>query len=72
MDKFDKPVRVNMNVSSRVHVWFTSKAQEMGTSRSALMCFALDQFMTQSESVDMLSYLPKVLEKLDNLEKGIQ
>ena len=68
----DKPVRVNMNVAKRVHDWFTARSEEMGTSRSALMSVALYQYMAQSESVDMLSELPKILEKLDNLEKSIQ
>ena len=65
------PVRVNINISKRVHDWFTDKSKEMGTSRSALMSVALYQYMTQSDSVDMLSEFPKILEKLDNLEKKV-
>lgn len=62
------PVRVNINVSRRVHDWYTQQAKEMGTSRSAVMAMALSQYMVQSSSLDTLAEIPKIVEKLDNLQ----
>lgn len=49
--------RVNINVSERINDWFVKKAEELGVTRSALMCMALNEYIDQKEGMKAMGDL---------------
>lgn len=57
-------MRVNISVSDKINDWFGKKAEELGVSKSAMMCMALNEYIDQKESLSNLSTLQIALDKM--------
>lgn len=62
-----KPVRINTRISARTNEWLDEKSAEMAVSKSALVAFAIENFMKE---VEVVHGLPKILEQLQ--KQGIE
>lgn len=61
-------MRVNVTVSDKINEWFEVKAKELGVSKSAIMCMALNEYIDQKEGLSNLSTLQFAL---DQLKEGV-
>lgn len=57
-------MRLNTKVSAKLNDWLDQKSSEMGISKSALVAIAVENYRTQTETVDILPTLLKKLEEL--------
>lgn len=63
-------MRVNVNVSDRINDWFEVKAKELGVSKSAMMCMALNEYIDQKEGLSSFSSFKTILEQQNKVEGG--
>lgn len=56
--------RINTRISDRVNEWLDKKAEEMAISKSALVAFAIENYMKEEEVVKGLPQVLKELEKV--------
>lgn len=60
-------VRLNTRVSDRANEWLDKKAEEMAISKSALVAFAVEQYMKQEE---VANHMPEYLKYMREMEKS--
>lgn len=60
--------RKNVTISDEIAQWYEDRAKEMGTAQSALMAMALDYYIKQEKTLNMMSNLQVIMEKLENLK----
>lgn len=70
MDKKElrEPFRLSVRVSADANDWLDKKSYETGTSKSALVNFAVEQYMQNSETLTTLPELARLMEA-ENLKK---
>lgn len=62
-------VRKNIRMSEQLAEWYEVRAAEMGVSQSALMAMALDAYVKQEETIDMMSNFDKLVQELKKLKE---
>lgn len=62
--------RINTRVSQRVNEWLDNKSAEMAVSKSALVAFAIENYINQVEAVQTVQTLPVLLDELE--KQGIK
>lgn len=58
-----KLVRKNINMSLKIAKWYEEKAKELGVSQSSVMVLALNEYIKQSDAVDVMSNFIKEVKK---------
>lgn len=64
-------MRVNITVSDRINDYFESKAKELGVSKSAMMCMALNEYIDQKEGIIGLQQAMEQLEAMKNISQSV-
>lgn len=64
-------VRLSISLDENLLPKIDKVARDMGLNRSAFLSVAVNQYITQNEAMKMMSDMPALLEKLDELEKKI-
>ena len=64
-------MRVNINVSDRINYWFEDKSRELGVSKSAMMCMALNEYIDQKEGMANLNNMQIAFKELEGLSNRI-
>lgn len=64
-------MRVNISVSDKINDYFESKAKELGVSKSAMMCMALNEYIDQKEGIVSLQRAMSELEAMKNISQVI-
>ena len=65
-----KLVRKNIRMSPEVAKFYEEKAKSMGISQSALMVVALTDYIKQEKTINMMSSLKDIMERLEDVERG--
>lgn len=63
-------MRVNINVSDSINKWFENKANDLGVSKSALMCIALNDYIDQKEGLRAMGELKEIYD-LETRKNGL-
>ena len=58
-----EPVRVNTRISATANAWLDKKAYEMGASKSFLISMAVENFIKESEVVQVMPNMVEELKK---------
>lgn len=58
-----KTSRVNIRISKKVHEFYKVQAAEMGLSVSSLMAVALNEYMKQQQTIDVMPDLMELYKK---------
>jgi len=61
-------VRVNTRISAILNKWLDEQTEKTGIPKSTIIHLALEQFVSQKETIDTMGLL---LKKLEDLEKKI-
>jgi len=61
-------VRVNTRISATLNKWLDEQTEKTGIPKSTIIHLALEQFVSQKETIDTMGLL---LKKLEDLEKKI-
>lgn len=64
-------VRLSISIDENLLPKIDNVARDMGLNRSAFLSVAVNQYITQNEAMKMMTDMPALLEKLDELEKKI-
>lgn len=64
-------MRVNITVSDRINDYFGDKAKELGVSKSAMMCMALNEYIDQKEGIYSLQQAMEQLETMKNISQAV-
>lgn len=62
-------MRVNITVSDKINDYFESKAKELGVSKSAMMCMALNEYIDQKEGIYSLQQAIEQLEVMRSISQ---
>lgn len=54
--------RVNAKISDRANEWLDKKAEEMGVTKSALISFAVESYIKET---DVVHGIPKLIQELE-------
>lgn len=63
-------MRVNINVSDKINKWFEDKGKELGVSKSALMCMAMNEYIDQKEAMVSFSNIQEFMAQVERLKEG--
>jgi predicted DNA-binding protein len=67
--------RVNTRISAEINDWLDEQSRKTGVTKSTLIHMALENYMTQKKSVNMMEMTTQTFQelflKIDNLEKRI-
>lgn len=63
-------MRVNINVSDRINNWFNEKANELGVTRSALMCMAMNEYIDQKEAMVSFSNIQDIISQVEKIKEA--
>jgi len=58
-------VRKNLTMSNEIATWYEEKAKKLGISQSNMMVMALADYIKQEKTLDMMSKLEGMMEKLE-------
>lgn len=64
-------MRVNISVSDKINDYFEAKAKELGVSKSAMMCIALNEYIDQKECIIGLQQAMEQLEAMKNISQSV-
>lgn len=56
--------RLNINMSEKLVEWYDKRAEEMGVSRSAVMCMAMQEYMEQKNAVNVMEEFKVLAEQM--------
>ena len=62
-------VRKNLTMSNEIASWYEEKAKKLGISQSNMMVIALADYIKQEKTLDMMSKLEGMMEKLEDAQK---
>lgn len=65
----EKLVRINTRIGKKHNDFLDNESDETGMSKSSIVQLAVDQYMTQRQSIATLSTL---VEKIEELEKRLE
>lgn len=64
-------MRVNISVSDKINDYFEAKAKELGVSKSAMMCMALNEYIDQKEGIVSLQRAMSELEAMKSISEAV-
>lgn len=64
-------MRVNITVSDKINNYFESKAKELGISKSAMMCMAMNEYIDQKEGIVSLQQAMEQLKTMKNISDSV-
>lgn len=56
--------RLNINMSEKLVEWYDKRAEEMGVSRSAVMCMAMQEYMEQKTTINVMEEFKVLAEQM--------
>jgi len=62
-------VRVNTRISKLLNEWLDNRSDITGVPKSTLVFLALEQYMTQIETMGRMSEMSAILEKLEQIDE---
>lgn len=67
--KMAEMVRINTRISAVLNNWLDKRSKETGVPKSTLVFLALEQYMTQTESIARVSEISEMIEMLKGYEQ---
>jgi len=64
-------VRINTRISKTLNDWLDKRSKETGVPKSTLVFLAIEQYMQQQKTLDMVECLSSVVEAVKGLESKI-
>lgn len=64
-------VRINTRISKSVNDFLDSKSEESGVPKSTLIYLALEQYMTQQKTLEVLPQMQGWIEQLERLKQDV-
>lgn len=64
-------MRLNISIDENLVPKIDEVAKEMGLSRSAFLSVAVNQYIMQNDAMKMMSDMPALMQKLEELEEKI-
>lgn len=65
-------IRINTRISKTVNDFLDAKSEESGVPKSTLIYLALEQYMNQQKTLDMLPYMQGWMEELAKVQTTVQ
>lgn len=65
-------VRINTRISKTVNDFLDAKSDESGVPKSTLIYLALEQYMNQQKTLEMLPHMQTWMEQLERLQQGVE
>lgn len=63
-------VRINTRISKTVNDFLDAKSEESGVPKSTLIYLALEQYMTQQKTLEVLPHMQAWMEQLERLQQA--
>lgn len=64
-------VRINTRISKTLNDWLDKRSKETGVPKSTLVFLAIEQYMQQQKTLDMVECLSSAVEAVKGLESKI-
>lgn len=64
-------IRINTRISKSVNDFLDSKSEESGVPKSTLIYLALEQYMTQQKTLEVLPQMQGWIEQLERLKQDV-
>lgn len=65
-------VRINTRISKTVNDFLDTKSEESGVPKSTLIYLALEQYMTQQKTLEVLPHMQTWMEQLERLQQNAE
>lgn len=65
MTNTNKVIRKNIRMSPEVAKWYEEKASELGVSQSNLMVIALNEYIKQDKTINIMSNFDNILKLVE-------
>lgn len=63
-------VRKNISISEETAKWYENKSKEIGTTQTALMSIALNEYIKQDSALKTMSDIMKQMKKLQDVNEN--